>query len=56
MKGHAMMSIIKHFSNLFGGDEYFSGKNGPLRWSMLAEKQKHYVQRPSCYFLQVYNN
>ena len=24
----------------------FSGKNGPLRWSILVEKQKHDVQKP----------
>ena len=34
MKGHAMMSIIKHFSNLFGGDQAF-------QWKKWAVKVKH---------------
>ena len=32
---------------LFGETEYFSGRIGALRWSILVGKQKHNVQKPT---------
>ena len=42
------MSIIRaFFSDVFGENEHFSGKNGALRWSIIVGKQKHNVQKPN---------
>ena len=35
----------------FGTTEYFSGRTGALRWSILVGKQKHNVQKPSLLLL-----
>lgn len=40
MKGHAMMSIIKHFSNLFGGDQVFQWEKRTIKVEHVSGETK----------------